>query len=459
MNHDPINAELESVKAALDTVSPSFCLAKWTQATLHLHSGNTQSCHHVRAHQIDPDSIRANPEALHNTLKKQAARSEMLSGKRPKECSYCWTAEDRGLISDRVLKSGQDWSLPFFQDVVSSGTGPKIRPRYLEVSFDSTCNFRCMYCSPAFSSSWMNEIAQYGPYPTARKFNNLDEIKRRQIAPLSETERARYIEAFWRWWPELSDGLEEFRITGGEPFLAQSTFDVLEWLLENPRPRLGFAINSNMGIGDRKMERALDLISRLKGKVRAFTLYTSIDTVGPRADYIRFGLEHERYFRNVEEYLNSMTWPVSLAYMITVNALSITRMKDLMEIILDQRRRFPQHHILFDTPYLQNPQFLSVEILTPDFVEYFDQTLEFMRAHKEFSELEMVKVNRVRELILKPRHSRLMRTLLRRDFDAYLTEYDRRRETSFADTFPEYAQFREVCRQWSVPKFIADCTF
>lgn len=413
----------------------------------------------MQAHQIDADAVGARLEALHNTVKKQGARAEMLAGKRPKECAYCWTAEDRGRVSDRIFKSSEPWSMPYFKEVVDSQTGPAIRPRYLEVSFDSTCNFRCMYCSPAFSTSWMNEILQYGPYPTARKFNNLDEVRRRQIIPLDETERAKYIAAFWRWWPELSEGLEEFRITGGEPFLAQETFAVLEWLIQNPRRQLGFAINSNMGIGDRKMKRALELIGQLKKQVRSFTMYTSIDTVGARAEYIRHGLEFERYFRNVEEYLSSMSWPVSLSYMITVNALSISRMTDLMALILDQRRRYPQHHIYFDTPYLQNPQFLSVEILTPDFVKYIDHTLEFMRSHKEFTEVELIKVQRVRELIVKPRQSRLMRTLLRRDFDAYLTEYDRRRGTVFAATFPEYAEFRNVCRQWSVPKFIADCTF
>ena len=46
---------------------------------------------------------------------KQGARAEMLAGKRPKECAYCWTAEDRGRVSDRIFKSSEPWSMPYFK--------------------------------------------------------------------------------------------------------------------------------------------------------------------------------------------------------------------------------------------------------------------------------------------------------------------------------------------------------
>ena len=51
----------------LNEVSPSFCTAKWKQVTLHLHSGQTHSCHHPVPHKIPLDEIADNPSALHNT--------------------------------------------------------------------------------------------------------------------------------------------------------------------------------------------------------------------------------------------------------------------------------------------------------------------------------------------------------------------------------------------------------
>jgi hypothetical protein len=55
------------VKQKLDNVGCGFCLAKWTQVTIHLGTGINHSCHHVKAHRIDLEELKNNPNALHNT--------------------------------------------------------------------------------------------------------------------------------------------------------------------------------------------------------------------------------------------------------------------------------------------------------------------------------------------------------------------------------------------------------
>ena len=54
-------------KKLLDSISPSFCAAKWYNATIWLGSGMTTSCHHPPAHKIDAEQIKLDPAALHNT--------------------------------------------------------------------------------------------------------------------------------------------------------------------------------------------------------------------------------------------------------------------------------------------------------------------------------------------------------------------------------------------------------
>ena len=49
--------QLIEVKNKLDNVGCGFCLAKWTQVTIHLGSGLTHSCHHVKAHPIDLNEL------------------------------------------------------------------------------------------------------------------------------------------------------------------------------------------------------------------------------------------------------------------------------------------------------------------------------------------------------------------------------------------------------------------
>jgi len=63
---DGLNHLIE-VRKKLDAASPSLCLAKWLQVTLHLHNGHTHSCHHPDTHKVPLEEIAKDPSALHNT--------------------------------------------------------------------------------------------------------------------------------------------------------------------------------------------------------------------------------------------------------------------------------------------------------------------------------------------------------------------------------------------------------
>ena len=81
-----IKTKYTKTKEKLDTISPSFCAAKWKQVTLHLQTGHNHSCHHPTTHKIPLDEIKNDPSALHNTQFKKEQRKLMLEGKRPAEC-------------------------------------------------------------------------------------------------------------------------------------------------------------------------------------------------------------------------------------------------------------------------------------------------------------------------------------------------------------------------------------
>ena len=88
----------------IDKISPSFCGAKWYNATIWLNSGSTASCHHPPAHKIPLEEVIKNYKAIHNTEYKKMVRKQMLEGERPKECDYCWKVEDLGkdYVSDKI---------------------------------------------------------------------------------------------------------------------------------------------------------------------------------------------------------------------------------------------------------------------------------------------------------------------------------------------------------------------
>jgi organic radical activating enzyme len=123
----------------------------------------------------------------------------------------------------------------------------------VEVNFNNACNFACSYCSPQFSTTWGKEIDRYGAYPTASPHNAPEHFEGRR-KPIANKDPNAYVDAFWRWWPELYKGLKHFRMTGGEPMMDKNTYRVFDYIIDNPKPDLHLNVTSNMCPPDPKLK-------------------------------------------------------------------------------------------------------------------------------------------------------------------------------------------------------------
>jgi organic radical activating enzyme len=458
-----------SVKAALDQIGPGMCLAKWNQVTIHLATGHTHSCHHPNTHKIPLQEIAADPSALHNTIFKKQQRQRMLDGERPEECGYCWNVEDNvkegNIFSDRVSKSAEKWSQNF-DEIIENGAG-NFNPTYLEVSFSNVCNFKCSYCSPEVSSKWMEEIEKHGPYPTSTKFNNIEWLKSIDKMPIPHKDYNPYVNAFWHWWPELYKSLKVFRITGGEPLLAKDTFKVLDYVIANPRPELELMINSNLCIPDDLFNKFIEKVKIIQeGKmVKSFTLFTSCEAHGKRAEYIRHGMDYDKWLANCYTYLEKVP-NSSLGIMSTYNILSVTSYMDFMKDILKLNNTFNHyqnrvHPLIFDIPYLRYPEHMSMTILSPDYLKQVEDQVTFMYQNRQtanwqplagsgFYDWEVEKLQRVYHLLESTfkveEHLQQSTVNKRKDFVRFVDEHDKRRGTNFLETFPEMAEFYHMCK-------------
>ena len=291
------------MKEKLNSVGPGFCLAKWTQATIHLGVGLTHSCHHTKVHHIDPEKIKTDPSALHNTDEKIDHRNAMKSGHRLPDCNYCWTVEDANAgVSDRITKSSAPWSTVDYDNIVNNTWQNNVNhPRSLEVSFSNVCNFACAYCGPTFSSKWWEEIKQQGPYKVSKiSYNNLS------VEQIPNKDHNPYIEAFWKWFPDIVDNLLEFRITGGEPLLSKHTFLVLDMIAKGQYKSLDLGINTNgnptEGLWTKFIKHCKDI--ETNNSVKKLTVYASAETVGADAEYIRDGMNWNEFKSNIEQLLD-----------------------------------------------------------------------------------------------------------------------------------------------------------
>lgn len=449
---------LQQVKDKLDNVGCGFCLAKWTQVTMHLGMGMTHSCHHPSPHKIPLREVERNPSALHNTSFKKQKRKEMLEGGKPSECDYCWKVEESSnSFSDRVFKSSEPWSIDQFYKISESHWREDYNPRYVEVSFSNTCNFKCAYCGPQYSSKWVEEIERHGAYPTSYNFNDISNIKARGEMPYKQSEENPYLEAFWKWWPDLYKDLHTFRITGGEPLLAKDTFRVLEYIQDHYKnnEKLSLSINSNLGVPDNLIDRFIEIAKDLceNDKVRELTIFTSCEAKGSQAEYTRYGLDYEKFWQNIDKILTALP-KVTINIMATYNALSVFSYDDLIDRTFEMKKkhangqRYWVSALQLDTSYLRWPTHLSVKILEQEHKDLILKSAEkvlyygikeFTHENYGFSNIEIQKIKRIYDYAISEGEFDLERN--RKDFVVFVDELDKRRGTNFLETFPELNEF------------------
>lgn len=439
----------------INSVSPSFCTAKWLQTTLYLQNGYNHSCHHPSPHKIPVEEVLENPAALHNSQYKKHQRLLMINGEKPSECDYCWKIEDLGkdYFSDRHYKTSDDWAWDRFDEIAKTDPTDNVFPSYLEVSFSNVCNLKCSYCSPEISSKWLEEIKQHGPYPITQSNNDIEWYKSVGRYPYKNSEHNPYVEAFWKWFPDALPHLKVFRITGGEPLLSKDTWRVFKYIKQNPQPNLELAINTNLVVEDFLIDRFIQEINEVSQFVKHIDVYTSLESVGPQAEYSRFGLSYEQWYLNAKKILN--TTNVKMGIMTTINILSITTFTEFIDVVMELRaeynKSYEYNRIPLSINYLRWPPQLSVSLLPPNLkIEYSEKILEhaqswlkYYRKH-QFARLYLEEWDQVQRFCdyLK---STQANDEARKNFVRYINEYDKRRHTDFSKTFPEYEHF---LREW-----------
>jgi organic radical activating enzyme len=501
----------KEMRDKLNKISPSLCLAKWQQVSLHLPQGLTQSCYHPPAHKISIESIKKNPGNLHNTPIKIQERKQMLAGDRPEGCSYCWKIEDSSEeLSDRHYRSSEWWAAPTYDEVVSNPHDYDAIPRYVEVNFNQSCNFKCMYCSPHLSTTWQEEIENQGGYLLDGLIHNdINALDAKGLMPIKAANKDNpYVTAFWKWWPTIYRKLRVFRMTGGEPLMDKNTFKILDYVNENPHGHLELSITSNMCPPESKLlDLFIDKIKKLE-QVRTyedtenlnlftdnnwyvdkgfkhFWLYISLDSTGKQAEYIRNGLDYVQLLSNTRKFLKETRY-TTVSFINTFNILSIPKLRNFLQLILDLRKEFGRKNqediyispesneeekkngivhkaykqqkfqrIFFDIPILRYPDWFNIQISTPELVQVVEESLKFMEDNIQrddySSTFEGFKPHEISKLkrnlaVMKQELNSTERDISRKRFYQFIEQHDSRRSTDFLKTFPEMQEFWITCK-------------
>ena len=244
----------------------TFCVLPW----MHLYvgpDGNVLPCC-VADQKFPLGSINTSSvDNIQKSTEFNLLRSNMLSGKRNKECKRCYAQEDAGLKSARQSHNTR-WSGKKL-NINPDGTIDKFEPVYLDIRLNNICNLKCRMCSGYFSSA----IAQ----EEAKLFGNrgyLDLIMQSEQKTLALNEIAKYLPY-----------AEKIYFAGGEPLLAPEHYKILNALIECNNTNLEITYNTNFTSLTYKDISVLDLWKNFSN----LTVGASLDAIGVVAEYVRHG--------------------------------------------------------------------------------------------------------------------------------------------------------------------------
>ena len=223
---------------------------------------------------------------------------------------------------------------------------------------------------------------------------------------------------------------------------------------------LKLAINSNLGVPTSLVEKLIEKIKRIEdeGRVKEIVIFTSVDTWGEQAEYIRTGLEFNRFWDHVNMILTQCP-RVIITFMSTYNALSVFNYGAFINEVYKLKQtyastdRYWNSAVFLDSSYLRYPQHQTVQVLPYDFSKkILEQTKlityyaipVFEPKYIGFSDIEVQKLKRIYDWMISPQDAG-KQTRNRYNFYKYFSEHDRRRGTDFVKTFPELEEFYNFC--------------
>jgi MoaA/NifB/PqqE/SkfB family radical SAM enzyme len=392
------------------------CQLKWNWSTIFLTTEETASCHRTDHHRFDTEEFN-----FHNTPRKISDRLRMLDSQWPEHgCNYCQAIEQAGGQSDRIT----NLDFPGIHappELDSNLTAVEVTPRILEVYFDNTCNLKCLYCGPHFSSLWDAENKRHGEFKSHgvyltnqfQKSSNIDSNKEKLFA----------------WLRTNGKHLTNFNILGGEPLYQDELQQCLDLFDQHPAPELKLQIFTNLNA---KLDYVKSIVERVKSlidsnKLREFEITASLDCWGAPQEYVRYPLNLKVWQQNFE-YLVEQSW-INLIVSSTITPLTVKTLSDLLEQINEWRKDREIYHYQNS---VNSPSFMYIDIFGPIFKEDFDRALALKPKDTPEQQASYNYLSGIAKQSgsKEPNISEIQKLL------TFLTEMDRRRGTSWPDVFP-----------------------
>jgi hypothetical protein len=138
----------------------------------------------------------------------------------------------------------------------------------------------------------------------------------------------------------------------------------MEVLKSNPSPELRFAVNSNLGMNEETLERMIAITHELP--IKEMDVYTSNESYGIHAEYIRDGLVYQKWRSNLVAFLERAKLR-SFTIMMTINSLCLYSITDFLDDMIELKKKYGANKPNVDLNILRWPSFMSPLALPDEF--------------------------------------------------------------------------------------------
>jgi len=343
-SQDQTCIQIEHMQLPIETVDNptnynipnTICINPWITSEITVQGMVTPCCVYDRNVEFK-SIIEFSLKDIVNGYDQAELRQQFLQGERPAGCQDCWKDEDHGKSSKR-LRDQHVFRKNLFEIDYNDTTCNKLL--LLDIKLKNTCNLSCRICNPELSTKWHSELIQnYNSYP---QWHLIKQNKSEWIDDTSSN--------FWTSINNCSD-IQYLTFSGGEPLLDKSHATMLKYFVDTNRSaEISLHYNTN---GTIYADKLIPLWDQFKQVELSF----SIDNVGPKFEYERFGAVWEEVVGNLKKYKKLYASNYILNVYSTVTILNILDSYNLYDFC--KQLNLP---IVFNV--LTNPEELNIKNFT-----------------------------------------------------------------------------------------------
>jgi hypothetical protein len=340
-------------------------------------------------------------EDIWNSEVYKKVRLDFLNNKIPTDCiTACYNKEKQGSISNRQQVNSRFNKKDYLQDKTNIDGSIDSKPTYLDIRFGNLCNFKCRMCGPDASTSWYTDSIE--PRNSVIDYFSDNDI-------------------FWKDIPKFLPQLEEIYFAGGEPFIQDGHYKMLNLLIDSGYAKnINISYNTNLSYSKFKKHD----LKTLWANFNKVSLWPSVDGFGERAEYSRKGLDWSKFKKHASLFKDNITTISSV-----INIYSITSMPDL--ILWCKKNKFDFYGTTLINPPEQKITCLPKQS-KQDIITLYKKFIIEYKAILAVNDLEQIKSWLL--FMSSEDTSYLLPT-----FKAEQERLDILRKESFTNVFPEFA--------------------